>query len=223
MITNAPTKITAMATPLNTNRGPEVIDLTGDDDDHNTQQAPYILPPSSTSRSPAYELPASNASVEPPAKRVKLAQGQHHAATIASATLFEYAKAAARQAAKDDPHVKETVLRQKVSSRDDPRTVTEGSARGDASDGDPASRRALPSHWRTGPRDRRGHLERSERADHQLYEIIPRAVPHHTGTWLQPITAAGVTDVFCLSIYRKSGHNHQPPSTLSLDLLGLLS
>lgn len=208
-----------MATSSSNNRGPEVIDLTGDDDDDDQQHAPPILPPSSASKSPAYESPASNASIEPPAKRVKLAQGQDPA-TIASATLFEYAKAAARQAAKEDPHVREAVLRQKVSSRDDPRTVIWGRAWEDASDGNTASQCALRQCWPAGPTGGRGHLERAERADHQLHEIIPRAAPHHTGMLMRPAVDATVTDVSRLLMYRKSAHN---PSPSSDDLLGLHS
>lgn len=208
-----------MATPSNHHRRPEVIDLTEDDDDDDQQHALPILPPSSTSKPPAYESPASNASIEPPAKRVRLTQGQHHAATIASATLFEYAKAAARQAAKEDPHVREAVLRQKVSSRDDPRTGIWGRTWGDASDGNTASQCAPRPRWPAGPTGGRGHLERAQRADHQLHEIIPRAVPHHTGTLMRPTVATTVADVSRLLMNRKSAHSHSPSSHDLLDLL----
>lgn len=101
-------------------RASEVIDLTVDDDDGDQQPKPAALPSPLTNSHgrpvlhPNGQYLAAVAPNEPPAKRVKLSEGSHYAATVASVAVRAFAQAGASQAAREDFRVQEAVLRSKV-------------------------------------------------------------------------------------------------------------
>lgn len=107
-------------------RVPEIIDLTLDDDDKDRQSAtgpplaPLITDNSSlaidqvTPRNATCPQSATTVTIEPPLKRVKLSQDQHTVQPAVDHAISAFAKAGAEQAAKENPHIDEAVLRKKV-------------------------------------------------------------------------------------------------------------